>query len=71
MSLPVFFKEFQISASFKGLVKTVPGVNVSLLKTDRYVMNPEKDTILEQNLRTGWQIEICTGAKNNSVRLLI
>merc|ERR1712106_998586 len=39
------FKEFQISASFEGLVETVPGVNLSLLKTDRYVMNPEKDTL--------------------------
>ena len=28
------FKEFQISASFEGLVETVPGVNASLLKTD-------------------------------------
>merc|ERR1712241_761945 len=26
------FKEFQISASFEGLVETVPGVNASLLK---------------------------------------
>merc|ERR1739844_172950 len=39
------FKEFQISASFEGLVETVPGVNAALLKTDRYVMNPEKDTL--------------------------
>merc|ERR1739846_241674 len=39
------FKEFQISASFEGLVETVPGVNAALLKTDRYVMNPDKDTL--------------------------
>merc|ERR1712096_490311 len=39
------FKELQISASFEGLVETVPGVNAALLKTDRYVMNPEKDTL--------------------------
>merc|ERR1712119_55438 len=39
------FKELQISASFEGLVETVPGVTASLLKTDRYVMNPEKDTL--------------------------
>merc|ERR1711892_1205331 len=39
------FKEFQISASFEGLVETVPGINASLLKTDKYVMNPEKDTL--------------------------
>merc|ERR1712106_741498 len=44
-AIACLFKEFQISASFEGLVETVPGVNLSLLKTDRYVMNPEKDTL--------------------------
>merc|ERR1711931_499192 len=39
------FKEFQISASFEGLIETVPGINASLLKTDRYVMDPTKDTL--------------------------
>merc|ERR1711976_819361 len=39
------FKEFQISASFEGLVETVPGVNASLLKTDRYVMDATKDAL--------------------------
>ena len=39
------FKEFQISASFEGLVETVAGVNAALLKTDRYVMDPAKDTL--------------------------
>merc|ERR1712181_132182 len=31
------FKEFQISASFEGLIETVPGVNVNCLKMDNYV----------------------------------
>merc|ERR1711970_1380735 len=39
------FKEYQISASFEGLVETVAGVNAALLKTDRYVMDPTKDTL--------------------------
>merc|ERR1712002_339440 len=39
------FKEYQISASFEGLVETVAGVNAALLKTDRYVMDPKKDTL--------------------------
>jgi hypothetical protein len=30
------FKEFQISASFEGLIETVPGMNLDLLKMDRY-----------------------------------
>merc|ERR1712109_334341 len=39
------FKEFQISASFEGLVETVPGVNLDLLKMDRYTMDPNKDAL--------------------------
>merc|ERR1712056_86098 len=39
------FKEFQINASFEGLVETVPGVNASLLKTDRYTMDMKKDAL--------------------------
>merc|ERR1711860_78356 len=37
------FKEFQINASFEGLVETVPGVNLDLLKMDRYIMDSKKD----------------------------
>merc|ERR1712209_92764 len=36
------FKEFQINASFEGLVETVPGVNLDLLKMDKYTMDPSK-----------------------------
>merc|ERR1712142_901080 len=39
------FKEFQISASFEGLVETVPGMNLEILKTDKYKMDPEKDAL--------------------------
>merc|ERR1711944_83391 len=39
------FKEFQINASFEGLVETVPGVNLELLKMDRYKMDPSKDPL--------------------------
>merc|ERR1711913_80662 len=39
------FKEFQINASFEGLVETVPGVNLDLLKMDKYVMDPSKDPL--------------------------
>merc|ERR1712086_13670 len=38
-------KEFQINASFEGLVETVPGVNLDLLKMDRYKMDPAKDPL--------------------------
>ena len=39
------FKEFQINASFEGLVETVPGGNLDLLKMDRYRMDPNKDAL--------------------------
>merc|ERR1712002_1134847 len=39
------FKEFQINASFEGLVETVPGVNLSLLKMDKYTMDPNKNPL--------------------------
>merc|ERR1712223_2093145 len=39
------FKEFQINASFEGLVETVPGVNLDLLKMDRYTMDSAKDPL--------------------------
>merc|ERR1711954_553865 len=39
------FKEFQINASFEGLVETVPGMNLDLLKMDKYKMDPSKDPL--------------------------
>merc|ERR1712088_313871 len=39
------FKEFQITSSFEGLVETVPGMNLSLLKMDTYKMDMAKDTL--------------------------
>merc|ERR1712212_908407 len=39
------FKEFQISASFEGLIETVPGMNLDLLKMDRYKVDTKKDAL--------------------------
>merc|ERR1712110_345994 len=39
------FKEFQITSSFDGLVETVPGMNLNLLKMDTYKMDMGKDTL--------------------------
>ena len=36
------FKEFQISAAFESLIETVSGINASLQKTDKNVMDPEE-----------------------------
>lgn len=39
------FREFQVSSSFSGLVNTVPGLNLNLLKMDTYQMDMEKDPL--------------------------
>jgi len=39
------FREFQIGAAFEGLIETVPGVNQSVLKMDRYTMDQAKDPL--------------------------
>merc|ERR1711881_467013 len=39
------FREFQLAAGFEGLVETVPGVDLDLLKMDRYKMDPKKDPL--------------------------
>merc|ERR1712227_12545 len=64
------FKEFQISASFEGLVETVPGVNASLLKTDRYVMDMSKDVLFRGEFEVVKELvakmKDGAGAKNNA-----
>merc|ERR1712234_43905 len=68
------FKEFQISASFEGLIETVPGINASLLKTDKYTMNPAKDTLFRgefeviKNLVA--KMKDGQGAKNNADKII-
>ena len=39
------FREFQLSASYEGLVETVPGVNIEVLRMDNYEIDKEKDTL--------------------------
>jgi protein-tyrosine phosphatase len=39
------FREFQLSASYEGLVETVPGVNLEVLRMDNYEVDKEKDTL--------------------------
>merc|ERR1719265_1768743 len=68
------FKEFQISASFEGLIETVPGINASLLKTDKYVMNPEKDTLFRGEFEVVKELltklKDGAGAKNNADNII-
>merc|ERR1711887_280433 len=57
-----------------GLIETVPGINTTLLKTDKYVMNPEKDTLFRgefdvvKELMT--KLKDGPGAKNNADKII-
>merc|ERR1711981_1399784 len=68
------FKEFQISASFEGLIETIPGINTTLLKTDKYVMNPEKDTLFRGEFEVVKELVAAlkdgAGAKNNADKII-
>ena len=68
------FKEFQISASFEGLVETVPGVNASLLKTDRYTMDMKKDALFRGEFEVVKELmgalKDGAGAKNNADKII-
>merc|ERR1711863_24908 len=68
------FKEFQISASFEGLVETVPGVNASLLKTDNYKMDMKKDPLFRGEFEVVKELLATlkdgVGAKNNADKII-
>merc|ERR1711902_434109 len=68
------FKEFQISASYEGLVETVPGVNASLLKTDRYQMDMSKDALFRGEFEVVKELVAKladgAGAKNNADKII-
>merc|ERR1712024_14427 len=68
------FKEFQISASFEGLVETVPGVNAALLKTDNYVMDQTKDALFRGEFEVVKELVSTlkdgVGAKNNADKII-
>merc|ERR1711887_391221 len=57
-----------------GLIETVPGINTTLLKTDKYVMNPEKDTLFRgefdvvKELMT--KLKDGVAAKNNADKII-
>merc|ERR1712073_135439 len=68
------FKEFQISASFEGLIETVPGVNAALLKTDNYVMDQTKDALFRGEFEVVKELvsKMADGmaAKNNADKII-
>merc|ERR1712203_1087342 len=60
------YKEFQISASFEGLIETVPGMDLSLLKMDRYQMNPGKDALFRGEFEVIKELVADLGADGES-----
>merc|ERR1712122_103654 len=68
------FREFQLSASYQGLVETVPGVNLEVLRMDKYVMDPEKDTLFRGEFEVVKELvtklKDGTGAKNNADKII-
>merc|ERR1711899_93464 len=60
------YKEFQISASFEGLIETVPGMDLSLLKMDRYQMDPAKDALFRGEFEVIKELVADLGADGES-----
>merc|ERR1711981_1262189 len=68
------FKEFQISASYEGLIETVPGVNAALLKTDKYKMDMTKDALFRGEFEVVKELmakmKDGAAAKNNADKII-
>merc|ERR1712025_655040 len=68
------FKEFQISASYEGLIETVPGLNATVLKTDKYVMDQTKDALFRGEFEVVKELvakmKDGVAAKNNSDKII-
>ena len=68
------FKEFQINASFEGLVETVPGMDLNLLKMDRYAMDMKKDALFRGEFEVVKELmgalKDGAGAKNNADKII-
>merc|ERR1712051_1100968 len=68
------FKEFQISASFEGLVETVPGMDPNLLKMDTYKVDINKDALFRGEFEVVKSLVAAlkdgAGAKNNADKII-
>merc|ERR1719184_230086 len=56
------FREFQLSASYEGLVETVPGVNLEVLRMDNYEIDKEKDTLFRGEFEVVKELMAALGA---------
>merc|ERR1711881_770055 len=62
------FKEFQLSASYEGLVETVPGMNLNLLQMDRYKMDPNKDALFRGEFEVIKELVAALGADGEATK---
>ena len=62
------FKEFQISSSFEGLMETVPGVDLSLLKMDRFTMNAAKYALFRGEFAVNKELLTSLGADGEAFK---
>ena len=62
------FKEFQISSSFEGLIETVPGVDLSLLKMDRFTMNAAKYALFRGEFAVNKELLTSLGADGEAFK---
>jgi len=56
------FREFQLSASYEGLVETVPGVNLEVLRMDNYEIDKDKDTLFRGEFEVVKELMAALGA---------
>ena len=68
------FREYQVKNSFSGLINTVPGLNLNLLKMDTYEMDMDKDPLFRGEFEVVKQLlEKCPqmgDAKNQCDKLI-
>ena len=63
------FREFQLSASYEGLIETVPGINLEVLRMDKYEIEKEKDALFRGEFEV--VKELVAALTDGDVRILI
>lgn len=63
------FREFQLSASYEGLIETVPGINLEVLRMDKYEIEKEKDALFRGEFEV--VKELVAALTDGDVRIMI
>jgi protein-tyrosine phosphatase len=62
------FREFQLSASYEGLIETVPGVNLELLRMDNYELEKDKDALFRGEFEVVKELVAALGGDGNAAK---